>query len=78
VTAEPVADDVGDDVAVVPEAAVESAEGDWAWNELRAASRGMTPPIWLSSVDHGKRPETSWRTSTICCLRCWAAVAYCV
>jgi hypothetical protein len=47
---------------VVPAAAaataVESAEGDAALRLLSAALAGITPPIWLSRSDHGKRPET--------------------
>jgi hypothetical protein len=64
---------------VVPEAAaaaVESDDGEVACNELRAASAGITPPIWLRSGDHGKRPVTSCWMSASCCFCCWAAVTY--
>jgi hypothetical protein len=51
-------DDVEPDAAAA--AAVESADGAAALRLLSAALAGITPPIWLSRSDHGKRPETSW------------------
>lgn len=58
---EPAVDGVADD-----------ADGAVACSELSAAFAGMSPPIWLSSCDQGKRPSARARTLASWAVRCWA------